>query len=88
MELASQRRVLFVNEEISRVGAATAMSGSDTLLKKKKKSQIHRCSVPFSIHEVVEQAKLISIRKKNPSSVFSKAWENRVSRDEKEQGEY
>lgn len=64
------------------------MSGSDTLLKKKK-SQIHRCSVPFSIHEVVEQAKLISIRKKkNPSSVFSKAWENRVSRDEKEQGEY
>lgn len=61
------------------------MSCSDTLLK--KKSQIHRCSVPFSIHAVVEQAKLISI-KKNPSSVFSKAWENRVRRDEKEQGEY
>lgn len=39
---------------------------------KKKKSQIHRCPVPFSIHEVVEQAKLISIRKKKSKQCFLK----------------
>lgn len=72
MELASQRRVLLVNEEKSRVGACSnSHERQGYLVEKKKKSQIHRCSVPFSIHEVVEQAKLISIRKKKIQAVFS-----------------
>lgn len=71
MELASQRRVLFVNEEKSRVGACSNSHERQWYFVEKKKSQIHKCSVPFSIHEVVEQAKLISIRKKKIQAVFS-----------------
>lgn len=65
--------------------ATATMNFGDTLLG--KKSQIQRQPVPFNLHEMLEQAKLISV-KRNQSSIFFRAWGNRVRKDEKKQGEY